>query len=872
MGALCFWAAGTGSAPVKHICAEPLQGGTIDGLGAGREAQARRILGTILAAVGGMLVHDEGGDAVEALRCQVAEAERRLNALRTEQDATAAELNRLRDALARAAPPDAPAPAVAPAASTAPKTPAEKLRLFRALFRGRPDVYPLLWINDRTGRKGYAPACRNEWVRGVCEKPRVSCGECPNQAFLPVDDETVLGHLQGRHVMGVYPMLPDDTCWFVAADFDRAGWVEDIVAFRETAMAVGLPVGIERSRSGNGGHAWLFFDSPLPASLARTLATHVLTETLARRPQLGLASYDRLFPSQDTLLRGGFGNLIALPLQRGSRAEGNSVFLDDSLDPWGDQWAHLAALAAQRITADTAERIVAAATRAGRVVPVRRLASATEGDALPIPPRPTPRLPAPIPEQVSATLGSRLLIDKAGLPPALVDQMQRLAAFQNPEFYQRQRLRLSTFLTPRVISCAEYLDDQLSLPRGCLPDLQELLSELGIALQVADERQDGDAIQCGFQGELTAVQADAAACLLQHDMGVFVAPPGTGKTVVGAFLVARRARSTLVLVHRRPLLDQWIAQLSAFLGLEPRRIGRLGAGQRRLTRHIDVAMLQSLVRGDVVDPVVADYGHVVVDECHHVPAFSFDRVMSGVRARFVTGLTATPERRDGQHPILEMQLGPARFIVDSRALAARTPFVRRLIVKETTFVLPSGGGSETIQELYGLLAQDDARNDLIVNDVIGALAAGRCPLVLTERREHLELLASRLAGFTRHLVVLQGGRTARQARDVAERLAAIPDQEERLILATGRFVGEGFDDARLDTLFLTMPISWSGTLKQYAGRLQRLHTRKAEVRMVDYADIHVPMLQKMFAKRMKTYRSLGYTVAAEAPRRRNTDE
>lgn len=814
-----------------------------------------------------MLVGDENGDLPGSpLRVQVAEAERKLERLRVEQAAAEAELQRLRAALAQAGVGARPEPTRGPQpAPIAPRTPAEKVALFRALFRGRADVYPRLWINERSGRKGYAPACANEWVRGVCEKPRVACGECPKQAFLPVDDETILGHLQGRHVVGVYPMLPDDTCWFLAADFDRSSWLEDVAAFRQTAVSLGLPVAIERSRSGNGGHAWLFFASPLPATVARSLGAHILTETLARRPQLGLASYDRLFPSQDTLPRGGFGNLIALPLQRSPRAEGNSVFLDESLSPWDDQWAHLASVAGARITAATAERIVTDATRSGRVVPVRRLTSPDDGDALPIRPRALRKVPDPLPERVRATLGSRLLVDKAGLPPSLVDQMQRLAAFQNPEFYQRQRLRLSTHLTPRIIACAEDQGDALSLPRGCLPDLRDLLGQLGVPLLLADNRQGGAEIEYTFRGDLTPIQQQAADSLLPHDTGVFVAPPGTGKTVLGAFLVARRARSVLVLVHRRPLLDQWIAQLSAFLGLDSRRIGRLGGGQRKLTGLIDVAMIQSLVRGDTVDPLVANYGHVIVDECHHVPAFSFDRVMSAVRARFVTGLTATPERRDGHHPILEMQLGPTRFAVDSRAPASRPPFSRRLIVRETAFVPPGDRVPEGIQELYGLLADDERRNALILDDIIGALAQGRCPLVLTERREHLELLASRLAAFTRNLVVLQGGRSVRQAREIAARLAAIPDDQERLILATGHYVGEGFDDARLDTLFLTMPISWSGTLKQYAGRLQRLHGRKAEVRVVDYADVHVPVLQKMFAKRMKTYRALGYTVAAEAP-------
>jgi len=459
---------------------------------------------------------------------------------------------------------------------------------------------------------------------------------------------------------------------------------------------------------------------------------------------------------------------------------------------------------------------------------------------------------------VSAVLAQRIFVEKAGVPSVLLNQIKRLAAFQNPEFYKKQSMRLSTALTPRVIACAEEFPEHIALPRGCLADLEALLHEYGVALVVEDHRIVGDPLEVCFNGQLTAMQQDAANALLAHDMGVFVAPPGIGKTVVGTYLVAHRARSTLILVHRQPLLDQWVAQLSMFLGVDAKAIGRIGGGKRKPNGHLDVAMLQSLVRGDAVNDIVATYGHVIVDECHHVPAVSFERVLSSVKARYVTGLTATPQRRDGHHPIIEMQLGPVLVAIDPKSQAQRRRFTHHLIVRETQFRIASDERQTPIQDLYRALVADASRNQLIVNDVLNALEEGRSPILLTERRDHLAYFEAQLRPAARNLVVLRGGMGAKQRREATARIAAIPPNEERLVLATGRYIGEGFDDARLDTLFLTLPVSWKGTLVQYAGRLHRAHQGKQEVRIFDYADREVPMLARMFEKRLRGYRAIGY--------------
>jgi superfamily II DNA or RNA helicase len=725
-------------------------------------------------------------------------------------------------------------------------------------------------VSKKTGKPGYAPACANKFVRGVCELPKVKCGDCTNQAFRPVDDGAVLGHLRGKHVMGVYPMLPDETCWFLAVDFDKGTWKEDVRAFAETARRLGLPALIERSRSGNGAHVWFFFSEPVSSSSARKMGCHVITETMSSRHELSMDSYDRLFPSQDTMPRGGFGNLIALPLQHGPRQEGNSVFLDANLDAYPDaeQWSALAST--RRISSETVERIAAEAARTGSIVGVR-LAEPVDDEeaAMPWtrPPSGKPRVKrvtGPLPARVSAVLAQRLFVAKEGLPSALLNQIKRLAAFQNPEFYKKQSMRLSTATTPRVIACAEELPLHVALPRGCFSDLEELLGAHGIALEVVDERVSGAALDVRFNGALTTVQESAARALLAHDTGVFVAPPGVGKTVIGTYLVASRACSTLILVHRRPLLDQWVAQLAQFLGLDTKGIGQIHGAKRTPTGRIDVAMIQSLVRKEAVADLVAGYGQVIVDECHHLPAVQFERVLREVRARYLVGLTATPQRRDGHHPITEMQLGTVRFKVDSKSQAATRPFEHRLVVRETSFRPSDADQRGGIQELYGSLARDEARNAMILSDVVRALEERRSPILLTERKEHLDYFTSRLARVARHLVVLQGGMGAKTDREVRARLDGIPPNEERLLIATGRYIGEGFDDARLDTLFLAMPISWKGTLVQYTGRLHRLHPGKREVRIFDYVDREVPMLLRMFEKRLRGYRAIGYA-RGEAP-------
>ncbi|PDS80799.1 restriction endonuclease subunit R [Rhizobium sp. L43] len=758
----------------------------------------------------------------------------------------------------------------APVTSSSPS--ADKIDLFRRLFAGRPDVFPVRWENKKDGRSGYSPACSNEWTKGICGKPKVKCGECLHQAFISPSADIIEKHLRGGNahsgdfVAGVYPLLQDETCWFLAADFDKESWADDTRALLATCRVKGIPAALERSRSGNGGHVWIFFSEPVPARIARQLGAALITETMENRPEIGFTSYDRFFPNQDTMPLGGFGNLIALPLQRKARENGNSVFVDDDLRPYDDQWAYLSSL--PRLSADTVFRIADEAELSGRVLGVRMPVDDEHADEpwkmLPSRRSETPRIGATIPQSISVVVADQMYIDRTALPPALIAQFVRLAAFQNPEFYRAQAMRLPTFGKPRIISCAELHSQHIALPRGCFNEAIELIKDHGATANLEDHRENGSALPADVscRGELRLPQSRAFDALVAHDNGVLAATTAFGKTVVAAALIAHRNRNALILVHRRELLTQWVERLSSFLTIDPKQIGIIGGGKRRPTGVIDVALIQSLVRNGEVADIVGDYGHLIVDECHHLSAASFELVARRSKARYVVGLSATVARKDGHHPIIFMQCGPVRHRVDARVQAAERGIRHRARDRSTKFELPASLASierPSMPAIYAALAQDHGRNGLIFDDVLKALEAKRSPIVLTERKDHLDYLHDRFSPFVKNLVVLRGGMSAKD-RKQAQTALNVPDDVERLILATGRYIGEGFDDARLDTLFLTMPIAWKGTLAQYVGRLHRQHDGKRDVLVVDYVDNAVPVLARMAAKRRVGYRALGYVI------------
>jgi superfamily II DNA or RNA helicase len=750
---------------------------------------------------------------------------------------------------------------------------ADKIFLFRGLFRGREDIYPQRWDNPKTGKSGYSPACGNEWVRGICNKPKIKCSACPHQAFLPVTDDVIRRHLTGRDTnssrqqnftAGVYPLLRDETCWFLAADFDSESWQEDVKAFLHTCREKDVPAYIERSRSGNGAHIWIFFTEAVLATDARKMGSYLLTETMERHPDMAFSSYDRLFPNQDTMPSGGFGNLIALPLQCGPRAKGNSLFLDEDFNPHEDQWVFLASI--KRMSSGAVLHLASEAASNGRVTGLRMPVDEEEADEpWKLSPSRKPKdfiISEPLPVEVSVVISDQIYISKEGLPSKLINRLIRIAAFQNPEFYRAQAMRLSTFDKPRIIACAENFSSHIGLPRGCLEESVDLFKSLNVKVRLQDERNNGLSINTSFLGVLDQKQEEAVQAIVRHDAGILSAATGFGKTVIGARIIAERKCNTLVLVHRRQLLDQWVERLKEFLDMSEITIGHIGGGKRKPSGQVDVCLIQSLIRKGEVDNCIAGYGQLIVDECHHLSAVSFEAVARRCKARYILGLTATVARKDGHHPVISMQCGPVRYKVNAKDQAQKRPFQHYVVPRYTSFRMPEQREDKTfsIQEIYAALAVDRERNNLILEDIRKAMANGRSPVILTERKEHVAFLADKLKGIAKNIIVLQGGMNATKRKEVLAQLSSTPETEDRILVATGQYLGEGFDDARLDTLFLVMPISWKGTLAQYAGRLHRLHHNKSDVRIYDYIDFNIPMLARMSDKRFAGYKNLGYEV------------
>jgi superfamily II DNA or RNA helicase len=732
---------------------------------------------------------------------------------------------------------------------SAPKRAEEKVALFLELFGARRDVYPCYWENAAAGRKGYSPAIdyRHSGLSG--------------KRFLPLDERTVEAHLRGHQAIGVYALRTDDSCIFLVADFDGEGWKSNVLAYKDAAEKAGVRVAIERSRSGNGSHAWIFFSEPVPATLARQLGTLLLAKASAACLTMSLGAYDRLFPNQDTMPKGGFGNLIALPLAGEPRKSGNTVFLDDELNPYPDQWAFLAAV--RRLSRDDMDGLLGQMAPMTAIEQDRRdylvFALASDERVLDLS-RPTIK-PGTISGDITLRLDSGRHIPRT-IAPALLAALKRLATFANPIFHQKLRLRFAIYDIPRFIFAGEIHSDRLILPRGAMESAVTLLESAGANVTIQDARPQGDRVKRTFHGELRPEQEAAVREMAKRDYGVLCAPPGAGKTVMGCALAARHQTSTLVLVHRTVLFDQWRKEAGRFLGLHKRKeFGVWRGPTRRLTRRFDVAMLPSLARVEDYAALFQGYGLVIVDECHHVPAATFEHLLKACPCRKIVGLTATPVRKDGLEKLLYLQCGPIRHTLTTTIedAAQRIVFVRR-----SSFHVPALLGAQPpIHTVWEALVADNGRTRQIVGDILASLKEGRCPLVLSDRKAHLDNLETELKGEKSAADVAiyrfeSGiGKKQRQAmRDEIDRKFAAG--EKLVLLATSALIGEGYDLPRLDTLFLAMPLSFKGRLIQYAGRLHRQHADKREIRVYDYLDEGSPLTAAMFRRRSAAYRQMGY--------------
>ena len=760
------------------------------------------------------------------------------------------------------------------------------VRQFFTMFWGRQDVYA------QRGRKGgYFPQCNQRWNYNVCPKQRGEkrfCDNCEYKDWKPLAPETILKHLlgykeDGSDVIGVYPLFPDGTCRFLVFDFDNHEkgaaqtdyanedneWRDEVAALRSMCLQNGITPLVERSRSGRGAHVWIFFRKPIPAALARNFGFMLLDKGSASVNLTTFHYYDRMYPSQDSA--SSLGNLIALPLQGQALKDGNSAFVDQNWNAYPDQWDVLLNHT-PRLTPEDVERCILKwqtelAEDAGSF-------AAKSMQARPKPWKKTTRFfKEDVIGNLQIVLGDGVYVDTLNLMPRLQNQIRSLAAFDNPVFYKNKKLGYSNYYNFSSVYLGKDVDGYIRIPRGLLETLTASCEDASIPYEISDQREKGRPIRVSFNGDLRLQQDLAAQSLLSHDNGVLSAATAFGKTVVCSYLIAQRKVNTLILVHSSALLQQWQKSLSEFLPFEDElpeppktrgrkrklsHIGQLGATKNTLNHIVDIAIMQSVVSGDEVRDFVKNYGMVIVDECHHVSAFTFEKILREVNAKYVYGLTATPKRQDGHQPIITMQCGPIRYQVDALAQSVKRDFSHFVIPEFTDFRVAEAGLK--YQDICAKLCADEARNRRIINDVIRAYQDGKNCIVLTERTEHAEVLFNSIEAKCSNVFLLSGKDKAKEKREKLEAIKAVPRAENMVIVATGKYVGEGFDEPRLDTLFLAMPISWKGTLAQYVGRLHRNYEGKTEATVHDYADIFVPMLDRMYHKRIRGYAELGYVM------------
>lgn len=736
----------------------------------------------------------------------------------------------------------------------------ELITLYRDLFYGRQDVFAVRWDNDKTGAHGYAPKCKNEWDRKMCGKAmkiKGACKKCAYRENQEITNDLIQRHFVGTgrdsFVMGIYPLLEDETCRFLAIDFDKGNWKKELLAAKAIYAEYGVQSYIERSRSGNGGHLWIFFNEPIEAYIVRKLGIKVLETAMNRTGNSKFDSFDRLFPNQDHMPKGGYGNLIASPLQRQAVEKGNSVFVDDTFTMYSSQTAVLQSI--KRYSRTEILNIL-------KLFPDIILQDISdreieeEDKTLPWEKKKEEKIPEDLPKTIEIVLYDKIYVYKNNLHSFLKKKFIGLTVFHNPEYYLARNLRKSVQDIPMWIQCFDEDADYLMLPVGLESTLVEICESYNVSVKIIDKRFAGNAIDVSFYGDLREKQMKAVEELLAASNGILHANTAFGKTVAAIAMIAERRVNTLIIVDRVSLLDQWCERLSVFLNIPKKEIGVIGGGKKKPTGRIDVAISQSLYRDNTVSDFVKGYGQIICDECHHASAVGLEQIMKNSPAKYKYGLTATLKRKDGKERIVLMQLGPVRYKDLSKVTSE---LEHKVMVQETGISIDGLEKEHTTNELYDYLYINPIRNMQIVMDVKNCLDEKRYPIILTERKEHIDLLEKELSSYVK-VYKLHGGLKKKEREGIMEELQNLPEDEARVIIATSKYVGEGFDYPILDTLFLTLPISWSGRVKQYAGRLHRDYHEKKEVRIYDYLDSDIDTAVKMYGKRCKGYRSMGYEI------------
>lgn len=735
----------------------------------------------------------------------------------------------------------------------------DSVKIFMNYFKGRNDVYPYLSIDKNNPNiKYYIPACTNEWKNGVCNKTMgKKCKTCQYRENKPISKETIYKHMYGNYPIGIYPLLENDTCFFLSLDFDdkdsKKDIKSDVLAFASVCDKYEVPIAIERSRSGNGIHIWMFFDTNIKARTARKLGSLLLSKTM-EISNISISSFDRMFPNQDTLPKGGYGNLIALPFQNEPSKYGNTLFIDRNFILIKNQMQYLSSI--HKLTEiEVFEKIKQLSNEtidiSHEIIDMQNEVKVKSKNNI------------DYPKSIKVILKDMVYIDKANLDGVVKNSFRRLATFANPEFYKKQKLRMSVYNVPMVIDCSKEDEKYLKLPRGTYNYLESLCNVNNIEIISKDERFVGNKIEVKFNGSLREEQQIAIDHMLKYDNGILCAPTGFGKTVIGCKLIAERKVNTLILVNKIQLLNQWKDRIKEFLDVK--EVGEISSKKKNITNVIDVVSVKSLWNNGNVLDIAKNYGMIIIDECHHTAAYTFEQAINTGNAKYVYGISATPERENGHTPIIKMQCGDIRYKVDSLKFNKKLNIPMKVIAKKSHLNFTNQNiDNYELNEINDLIAKDIIRSENIIKDIKKEYDNGKNILVLTERLELMNYIYDKLSKYTNNIFKYYGGIGKKVLKSYMELNNQINENEDnKIIVATGSYIGEGFDDSKLDVLFLTMPISGQTRVTQYAGRLHRQDSNKKEILIYDYIDDNFSKTRNMFLKRKKTYEKLGYEIVEE---------
>ena len=757
---------------------------------------------------------------------------------------------------------------------------------FMMFCRGRKDLYDLRYTNPKTGKNGYYTQCFNRWDRGchIQKKDGVRCKDCELRAYKPVTLPLIKAHMNGtdpngNDVVAIYPMLENNLCQLLVFDFDNHAkgaeqedyaniddrWKEEINALRRICKNLDVDAVVERSRSGRGAHLWIFFKEMIPARLARKFGFALLEKGAESVNLKSFKYYDRMIPTQDALPEGGLGNVIALPLQGMALKSGNSAFVDENWNAYEDQLKVLAGT--RRLTRQEIEDYLSLWYSTGFT---------SEDNGTDAPWDKNSEIEAgSVKGVVRIVLADRIYIDSSGMSNKTKRQLRRMATFSNKQYFQNQAMDMPNYDESRFIYLGSDEGKYIVLPRGLREDILKKFDNAGIRYKIEDKRTQGRELNISFKGELRESQIPAAETMLENETGILHAATAFGKTVVCCDMIARRGISTLILVDRADLMNQWIKRLDEFLDIDEELpeyqtktgrtrkrkslIGNLQGAHDTLTGIVDVAMIRSLKKKDGFHPMLKEYAQVYFDECHHAASESAIEVLQEINAKYVYGVTATPKRGDGKEKINEFLLGPIRYRFTAKDRAEEQNIDHLVYPRFTRTVKPHHLSKTPYgNDAYELIRNNDVRDEQIIRDVADCVQAGRTPVVLTKYVDHANKLSERLKKYADRLILLTGANGTKARRAQVKELNEVDDSDSLILVGTGSLLGEGFDFPRLDTLFMATPVSGENVVEQYVGRLNRDYDGKENVIVYDYVDSHIPKFDKMYAARLKAYKKIGY--------------